>query len=44
MGVVDLDMKIVEDAELNYQVRADLARSDWHYEYRHNNADASPKL
>nr|POF18480.1 hydrolase yhcx [Quercus suber] len=36
MAVVDLDMQIVEDAEENYQVRADLARSDWHYEYRHN--------
>jgi predicted amidohydrolase len=36
MAVVDLDMKLVEDAEANYQVRADLARSDWHYEYRHN--------
>ncbi|KAI7234899.1 carbon-nitrogen hydrolase, partial [Hortaea werneckii] len=37
MAVVDLDMKIVEDAEENYQVRSDLARSDWHYEYRHSN-------
>ncbi len=35
MAVVDLDMKIVEDAELNYQVRADLARADWHYGYKH---------
>ncbi|EMC92635.1 hypothetical protein BAUCODRAFT_125614 [Baudoinia panamericana UAMH 10762] len=40
MAIVDLDMKIVEDAEDNYQVRADLARSDWHYEYRHNKTDA----
>lgn len=40
MAVVDLDMKIVEDAEENYQVRADLARTDWHYEYRHNKTDA----
>lgn len=37
MAVVDVDMQIVEDAEENYQVRADLARSDWHYEYRHSN-------
>lgn len=37
MAVVDLDMKVVEDAEENYQVRSDLARSDWHYEYRHSN-------
>ncbi|KAL1311255.1 hypothetical protein AAFC00_001444 [Neodothiora populina] len=36
MGVVDLDMQIVEDAEANYAVRADLARDDWHYLYRHN--------
>lgn len=35
MAVVDLDMGIVDAAEDNYQVRADLARSDWHYEYRH---------
>ncbi|CAK4030514.1 carbon-nitrogen hydrolase [Lecanosticta acicola] len=35
MAMVDVDMQIVEDAEENYQVRADLARSDWHYEYRH---------
>ncbi|KAK4570516.1 hypothetical protein LTR86_002596 [Recurvomyces mirabilis] len=40
MAVVDLDMKIVEDAEANYQVRADLARTDWHYEYRHSKTDA----
>lgn len=31
MAVVDLDMQIVEDAEANYQVRADLVRDDWHY-------------
>lgn len=36
MSVVDLDMQILEDAEANYQVRADLARTDWHYEYRHS--------
>lgn len=35
MAVGDLDMGIVESAEKNYQVRADLARSDWHYLYRH---------
>ncbi|KAK3044651.1 hypothetical protein LTS18_000714, partial [Coniosporium uncinatum] len=35
MSVVDLDMQILEDAEKNYQVRADLARHDWHYDYRH---------
>lgn len=42
MAVADVDMRIVEDAEANYQVRADLARSDWHYEYRHSRAE--PKL
>ena len=36
MAVVDVDMQIVEDAEENYQVRSDLARGDWHYEYRHS--------
>ena len=35
MSVVDIDMQILEDAEQNYQVRADLARDDWHYDYRH---------
>ncbi|RAR07927.1 carbon-nitrogen hydrolase [Stemphylium lycopersici] len=35
MSVVDIDMQILEDAEQNYQVRADLARGDWHYDYRH---------
>ncbi|EME41227.1 hypothetical protein DOTSEDRAFT_73596 [Dothistroma septosporum NZE10] len=45
MAVVDVDMQIVEDAEENYQVRADLARSDWHYEYRHDREPKSdPKL
>lgn len=40
MAVADLDMQILEYAEENYQVRADLARSDWHYEYRHQKSDA----
>jgi hypothetical protein len=35
-AIADVDMQIVEDAEENYQVRADLARLDWHYDYRHN--------
>jgi len=35
MGVADIDMQVLEDAEANYQVRADLARDDWHYDYRH---------
>lgn len=36
MSIVDLDLTILEDAEQNYQVRSDLARHDWHYDYRHN--------
>ncbi|KAI4930951.1 uncharacterized protein J4E92_004785 [Alternaria infectoria] len=36
MCVVDLDMQVLEDAESNYQVRADIARGDWHYVYRHS--------
>ncbi|KAF2016114.1 carbon-nitrogen hydrolase [Aaosphaeria arxii CBS 175.79] len=39
MSVVDIDMQILEDAEKNYQVRADLARDDWHYDYRHSKKD-----
>ncbi|TKA54729.1 hypothetical protein B0A55_11806 [Friedmanniomyces simplex] len=44
MAVVDLDMKIVEDAELNYQVRADLARADWHYGVCHSSRYHSTHL
>ncbi|OCK92707.1 carbon-nitrogen hydrolase [Cenococcum geophilum 1.58] len=36
MSVVDLDLGVLEDAEENYKVRADLARDDWHYDYRHS--------
>ncbi|KAI9673424.1 MAG: hypothetical protein M1817_002886 [Caeruleum heppii] len=32
MKIVDLDMLILEEAEDNYRVRADLAKSDWHYQ------------
>src|ERR1700744_3223728 len=32
--VVDLDMRLVDAAEENYKVRDDLARADWHYDYR----------
>lgn len=35
MSVVDVDMQILEEAEENYQVRSDLAKADWHYDYRH---------
>ncbi|EDU51245.1 carbon-nitrogen family protein [Pyrenophora tritici-repentis] len=40
MSVVDIDMQVLEDAEANYQVRADLARDDWHYDYRHARGEA----
>jgi predicted amidohydrolase len=36
MLVVDLDLSIVDQAEANYKVREDLARDDWHYDYRHS--------
>ena len=36
MSVVDVDMQILEDAEENYQIRADLASDGWHYDYRHS--------
>ncbi|KAF1841900.1 carbon-nitrogen hydrolase [Cucurbitaria berberidis CBS 394.84] len=36
MSVVDIDMQILEDAEANYEVRSDIARDDWHYDYRHS--------
>jgi hypothetical protein len=34
MLVVDLDLSILDVAEENYKVREDLARDDWHYDYR----------
>ncbi|KAK0103402.1 hypothetical protein ONS95_005428 [Cadophora gregata] len=33
MGVVDVDMEILEEAEENYKVRQDMAKEGWHYEY-----------
>ena len=36
MTVADVDMQILEDAEANYQVRSDIMRDDWHYDYRHS--------
>ena len=41
MAVADVDMAILEAAEENYQVRTDLARTDWYYTYRHT---TNPKL
>jgi hypothetical protein len=34
MSVVDLDLRILDVAEDNYRIRADIARHDWHYDYR----------
>ena len=33
MSVVELDMQILDDAEENYKVRADMASEGWHYGY-----------
>lgn len=35
MSIVDLDMRVLEEAEANYKVREDLKREDWWYGYRH---------
>ena len=39
MIIVDMGMQMLEDAEANYQIRADIGRSDWHYDYRHSRLD-----
>ncbi|KAG5789039.1 hypothetical protein H9Q69_011889 [Fusarium xylarioides] len=36
MRILDVDMKTVDIAERNYQIRQDLARDDWHYWYLKN--------
>jgi len=33
MTVVEVDLQILEDAEDNYKVRADMGREGWHYDY-----------
>ena len=38
MSVVDVDMELVEEAEKNYKVRADIEGEGWHYTYRHQRA------
>jgi len=43
MIITDLDMQIVEDAEKDYQIRADMARADWHYDYRHTSEEFAVK-
>ena len=35
MSVVEVDMELVEEAEKNYRVRADIEGQGWHYTYRH---------
>lgn len=35
MVTVDLDLEILKIAEANYKIREDIARDDWHYDYRH---------
>ena len=42
MAIAEVDMNVLEIAEENYQVRSDLASSDWHYIYRHR--ATNPKL
>lgn len=33
MAIADLDMGVLEDAEANYSVRADMAQKNWHYSH-----------
>jgi predicted amidohydrolase len=35
MKVVEVDMEILEEAEMNYKVREDMGRGNWHYGYSH---------
>ena len=37
MSIVDIDTRILDEAENNYKVREDISRADWHYAYRHDN-------
>jgi hypothetical protein len=34
MRIVSLDMNILEEAEVAYKIREDMATADWHYGYR----------
>ena len=36
MSVVEMDMKILEEAERQYKIREDMEKDDWHYLYRHS--------
>jgi predicted amidohydrolase len=31
MIIADIDLKVLELAEVNYKVREDISRVDWHY-------------
>ena len=44
MSIVELDMRLVDEAERQYKVREDIAGKDWHYEYRHARLDHGSKL
>ena len=33
MSVVDVDMRVLEEAEMQYKIREDMGREDWHYFY-----------
>ena len=45
MSIVELDMRVVEEAELQYKIREDIGSKDWHYTYRHSNiGEAKGKL
>jgi predicted amidohydrolase len=46
MSIVEVDMEILEQAEDNYKVRADMQKEGWHYEYsiRSDAGDEKSKL
>ena len=44
MSIVDLDMRLVEEAEINYKVREDMRKESWHYSYRHVPKQTAEKL
>lgn len=35
---VEIDMTILDEAEDNYKIRADLASAEWHYDYSRGSA------
>jgi predicted amidohydrolase len=46
MSVVEVDMEILQTAEENYKVRADMKKEGWHYEYtlRNDKGEEQSKL